>query len=161
MMESRIINLDNFFALTKDKKIIKSLNFFVLSQEAKLKSVWGPTLTPLIGKDKITEFCNSFNKESSLLFDNDVYIPVFFLVYDNKIFNYIFRTPSIFAILKYIFDFDKLYFKKGSKLIYYITFEEIYFILSIKYSLYLYRHNIICLKDIFSILHNFNIKIIK
>jgi hypothetical protein len=38
-MESRIINLDNFFALTKDKKIIKSLNFFVLSQEAKLKSV--------------------------------------------------------------------------------------------------------------------------
>lgn len=60
------------------KKIIKCLSLLVLSQEAKLKSVWGPTLTPLIGKDKITDFCNIFNKDSILLYDNDVYIPVFF-----------------------------------------------------------------------------------
>lgn len=159
---SKTINFDIFLNLSRDKKVIKSLSFFVLSQEAKLKSVWGPTLTPLIGKDKITDFCNSFNKDSSLLYENDVYIPVFFLLYDNKTFNYILRTPTFFSILKYIYDIDKMYrCLYNKKKIYYLTYEEIYYILYIKYSSFLYKDAFICLKDVINNLLQFNIKIIK
>lgn len=159
---SKTIDFTLFLNLSKEKKVVKCLNFFVLSQEAKLKSVWGPTLTPLIGKDKITDFCNSFNKDSSLLYENDVFVPVFFFLYDNKTFNYILRTPTFFSILKYMYDLDKIYRSVYSKKnIYYITYEEIYYILNIKYSSYVYINSLICLKDIINQLINFKIKIIK
>jgi ribosomal protein L11 len=166
-IQSSTIDYNIFYNLSKDKKIIKSLNFFVLAQEAKLKSVWGPTLTPLIGKEKITDFCTSFNKESSLLYNNDVFIPVFFLLYDNKTFTYILRTPTFFSVLKYIYDKDKIYRciynkkKIYTKKIYYLTYEEIYYILHIKYSAFIYWNAFICLKDIINHLLIFNIKIIK
>jgi hypothetical protein len=38
-IQSSTIDYNIFYNLSKDKKIIKSLNFFVLAQEAKLKSV--------------------------------------------------------------------------------------------------------------------------
>ena len=161
IFESKTITANNFLLLTKDKKILKFLQFYILSQEAKLKSIWGPTLTPLIGKEKITEFCNIFNKDTAILYENDIYIPVFFLLYDNKTFTYIIRTPTIFNIIKYIYDQDKLYrVKIVNKAIYYITIEELYYITCIKYSLYLYKNFIICLKNIIYILYKFNIKIL-
>lgn len=158
---SKTIDNLSFLNLTKNKKIIKSLNFFILSQEAKLKSVWGPTLTPLIGKDKISDFCNSFNKESSILYENDVFIPVFFLLYDNKTFTYILRTPTFFSILKYIYDIDKIYrCLHNNKYIYYLTYEELFYILNIKYSSFLYKDIFVCLKDLIQSLKLFNIKLI-
>ncbi len=66
-MESQTINFDKYLSLFKDKKVKQVLKFYALSQEAKIKSVWAPHLTPFIGKDKVTEFCNEFNKESLLI----------------------------------------------------------------------------------------------
>ena len=148
--------------MLKTKKVIKCLSFMILSQEAKLKSVWGPTLTPLIGKDKITDFCNVFNKDSILLYENDVFIPTFFLLFENKTFSYILRTPTIFNIIKYIFDIDKIYrFKYFKKVVYYITAEELFYIMYIKYNDILYSDFSSCLKELLNNLQNFNIKIIQ
>jgi hypothetical protein len=83
------------------------------------------------------------------------------LLFDNKTFTFILRTPTLFSILKYLYDIDKLYrVNSMKKFIYYITLEELYYIVCIKYSLYLYKNFIICLKDIINILYKFNIKII-
>jgi hypothetical protein len=38
-IESKTINAINFLSLTKDKKLTKFLQFYILSQEAKLKSI--------------------------------------------------------------------------------------------------------------------------
>src|SRR3989338_3321900 len=119
-MENKFKNLDKYLSLFKDKKVINILKFYVLSQEAKIKSIWAPHLTPYIGKDKVTEFCNEFNKESLLYYKKDILIPVFLILYENKTYNFILRTPTLFFLLKYLFNFDKVYkFKK--KKIYYIT----------------------------------------
>jgi ribosomal protein L11 len=156
---SKLIEISN---INKTKKIVKCLSFLILSQEAKLKSVWGPTLTPLIGKDKITEFCNSFNKDSALLYENDIFVPTFFLLFENKTFSYILRTPTLFAIFKYLYDIDKLYrLKYHKKILYYITLEELFYIVLIKYSDIVYKDLNMCVKEIVHNLNSFNIKIIK
>jgi ribosomal protein L11 len=161
-IDSKNAKLAEISTINKTKKLVKYLSFMILSQDAKLKSVWGPTLTPLIGKDKITEFCNSFNKDSALLYENDIFIPTFFLLFENKTFSYILRTPTLFTILKYLYDLDKVYrLKYHKKVLYYITLEELFYIIFIKYSDIIYSDLNMCVKEIVHNLHNFNIKIIK
>jgi len=158
-MDSKTINFEKFILLFKDKKIINILKFYVLAQEAKIKSIWAPHLTPYIGKDKVTEFCNDFNKESALLYKKDVLIPIYFILYNNKTYNFILRTPTFFYLLKILFDFDKLFrFKK--KTIYYITIEELWYFLIIKNSSYILFSEKKLLIIFIKLLKSFGIKII-
>lgn len=96
LLQSKTLKLDEFFNIFKTKKIIKNLQFYVQSQEAKIKSVWAPILTPLLGKEKLSEFCQIFNKESALYYHDDVFVPVFFIIYPQKQYNFILRTPTFF-----------------------------------------------------------------
>lgn len=157
---SKTINVSEFLKIIKDKKINKVLCLCVASQEAKLKSLWAPSLTPLIGKDKITEFCNLFNKVSEDLYKEGLLIPVYFFFYSNKTYRFFLRTPSLFYIIKYILDIDKIY-KKKYNTYYYLTIEEIYYICCIKSSSYTYINIFQMLKVFIKLLKNFGIKIIR
>ncbi len=155
------VNFKTFFALKKGKKVLKSLSIYVLSEDAKLKSIWAPGLTPLIGKEKITDFCNVFNKESALFYNNDVFIPVFFLLYKNKTYSFIFKTPTLFTIFKYLMDVDRIFRdQQHIKVYYYLTLEELYVILCIKYNSYLDFLQKSCLVNIIKLFINFKVKII-
>ena len=137
------------------------MQFYIQSQEAKIKSVWAPVLTPLLGKEKLTEFCQVFNKESALYYNDDVFIPVFFIIYQHKQYNFILRTPTLFFILKYLYDLDKLYRDpKKMRIFYYITIEEIYYLLFIKYSTLNEAKPKSFLINLLKILKHFYIKII-
>lgn len=160
-LQSKTILLEDFLQLVKTKKVIKKLQFYIQSQEAKIKSVWAPVLTPLLGKEKLSEFCQVFNKESALYYNDDVFIPVFFIIYPQKQYNFILRTPTIFFILKYLYDVDKVYRDpKRIRIFYYITVEEIYYILFIKYSALILGQPKAFLINLLKILKAFYIKII-
>lgn len=160
------LKLNSYFLIKKSKRPVKSLHLQILCEDAKLKSIWAPSLTPLIGKDKINEFCPLFNKESINYYHNDVYIPVFFLLYKNKTYSFIFRIPSLFFVLKYLFDLDKVFntnklkSKFKYKKIYYITVEELYLILNIKYNSYITFTDKIYFINMIKSIYKFNIKII-
>lgn len=160
-LPTKTLSLEEFFNLFKTKKIIKNLQFYVQSQEAKIKSVWAPILTPLLGKEKLSEFCQVFNKESAMYYNDDVFVPVFFIIYPQKQYNFILRTPTFFFILKYLYDVDKLYRDpKASRIFYYITLEEIYFILLIKYSTFISKKPKSFIFNLVKLLNKFSIKIL-
>lgn len=160
-IKSKTIELNNFFTLLKNKKIVKNFQFYIQSQDAKIKSVWAPILTPLLGKDKLSEFCQNFNKESGLYYNDDVFIPVFFIIHPQKNYHFILRTPTLFFILKYLFDCDKVFRDPCSRRVfYYVTVEEIYFILLIKYSSFYSCTSKSYLINMINILKKFYIKII-
>jgi len=152
------LDFQTFFLLKKSKKAVKSLSLYILTEDAKLKSIWAPALTPLIGKDKINDFCLLFNKESSLFYASDVYIPVFFLLYKNKTYVFIFRIISLFVILKYLYDVDHVFRDPGNnKIYYYLTLEEIFLILNIKYTSILFISERSCLINFIKIFLKFKI----
>lgn len=158
---SKTIEINTFLNIVKNKKIIKNFQFYIQSQDAKIKSVWAPILTPLLGKDKLSEFCQNFNKESGLYYNDDVFIPVFFIIHPQKQYHFILRTPTLFFILKYLFDCDKMYRDPNSKRVfYYLTLEEIYLILFIKYSGFFLCNSKSYLLNILNIFNKFFIKII-
>jgi ribosomal protein L11 len=152
------LDFKTFFLLKKSKKAIKSLSLYILTEDAKLKSIWAPTLTPLIGKDKINEFCLIFNKESAPFYATDVYVPVFFLLYKNKTYIFIFRIISLFVILKYLYDVDHVFRDPANiKIFYYLTLEEIFLILHIKYTSVLFLNELSCLSNFLKIFIKFRI----
>lgn len=155
------LDFKTFFLLKKNKKAVKSLSLYILTEDAKLKSIWAPTLTPLIGKDKINEFCLIFNKESAPFYANDIYVPVFFLLYKNKTYIFIFRIISLFVILKYLYDVDHVFRDPSNfKIFYYLTLEEIFLILHIKYSSILFLNEFSCLRNFLKIFIKFKIFLI-
>jgi ribosomal protein L11 len=160
-ISSKTLELNNFLNLLKNKKIVKNFQFYIQAQDAKIKSVWAPILTPLLGKDKLSEFCQNFNKESSLYYHEDVFIPVFFIIHPQKQYHFILRTPTLFFILKYLFDCDKVFRDPCSKRVfYYVTLEELYFILIIKYSSFYSCNAKSYLVNIINTLTRFSIKIV-
>jgi ribosomal protein L11 len=155
------INFNKFNSKFLEKLELKEINkifkFYIPSQNAKIKSVWAPTLTPYLNKEKLNEFCDLYNK--FILYKKDILIPVYFILYANKSFDFVLRTPNLFHLLKYLLKVDKV-LKLDNKQIYYITYEELYWFILIKNN---YDDNNI--KYLFKILINrlkdFNIKIIK
>ena len=68
----------------------------------------------------------------------------------------------LILIFKYIYNIDKLYrLKYHKKILYYITLEELFYIVLIKYSDIVYKDLNMCVKEIVHNLNSFNIKIIK
>lgn len=152
------LDFKTFFLLKKNKKAIKSLSLYILTEDAKLKSIWAPALTPLIGKDKINDFCLLFNKESASFYSTDIYIPVFFLLYKNKTYVFVFRIISLFVILKYLYDVDHVFRDPANlKIFYYLTLEEIFLILHIKYTSILFLNESSCLRNFLKIFIKFKI----
>lgn len=154
------LNYEQYFNLKK-KKIKLIYKFYVPSQDAKLKSIWAPYLTPFLGKDKLKEFCDLFNKNNIQTYKKGIYIPIFFILYDSYKFECILRTPNLFYLLKLLYDLDKLYScKKENKILYYITLEEIYLLLNLKSNILISYNLKILLNNIIIKLKNFGIKII-
>ena len=139
------------------KEIDKIFKFYLPSQNAQIKSIWAPTLTPYLNKDKLKEFCDNFNKLKH--FKKDVFVPIFFILYVNKSFEFILRTPTLFYLFKKLNKVDKVY-KVWTKKNYYITYEELYWFLLIKNNFDVNNLKSM-LKVIVNCLKDFNVKIIK
>lgn len=163
----------NLLEKLKIRKVNKIFKFYIPVNNAQLKSIWAPFLTPYLNKDKINDFCKSFNKISINIYNKDILIPILFILYVNKQFDFILRTPTVFYLLKRLYNIDKIYthlynFNKkkynyiDKKQIYYITLEEIYWLILIKNEL---KIDIYDLQFLFKIIVNrlkdFNIIIIK
>lgn len=155
------INLNKFnskfIEKLESKEIYKIFKFYIPSQNAKIKSIWAPILTPYLNKDKLNEFCDIYNK--FVVYKKDILVPVYFIIYSNKSFECVLRTPNFFYLLKSLNKVDKL-LNVNNKQIYYITYQELYWFLLIKNNFdktnlkYLFKVFVNRLKD-------FNIKIIK
>ena len=155
------INLNKFnskfLEKIESKEIYKIFKFYIPSQNAKTKSIWAPILTPYLNKEKLNEFCDIYNK--FVVYKKDILVPVYFILYSNKSFECVLRSPNFFYLFKHLNKVDKL-LKITNKQIYYITYEELYWFLLIKNNFdksnlqYLFKVLVNRLKD-------FNIKIIK
>lgn len=148
-----------FLEKLESKEIHKIFKFYVSSQDAKLSSkpAWGPILSSYLNKDKLQEFCELFNK--SMSYTKGTLVPVYFILYSNKSFDFVLRTPNIFHLLKNLNNVDKL-LHINDKQIYYITYEELYWFLLIKNNFD--KNNLKYLLKIF--IHrfkDFNIKVVK
>lgn len=153
-------NNNQYFEILKFKKIEKIFKFYIPSQDAKVKSLWAPFLTPYLTKDKLTEFCKVFNNQSKLIYNSDFFIPTKVIIYTNKTINLVLGSPQFFYLLQILYAIDKIY-KFRTKRLYYITLEEIYYIIFIKNSsLKIYGNWKSLLKLYLNTLTNFGILII-
>lgn len=154
------ININKFNSSFINKLELKEIDtifkFYIPSQNAQVKSIWAPNLTPYLNKDKLKEFCNIYNKFN--IYKKDVLVPIFFILYQNKSYECVLRPLNLFFLFKTLCGLDKV-FKVNNKF-YYITYEELYWILLLKNNFdnnnlkYLFKVVVNRLKD-------FNIKIIK
>ena len=151
---------EKYFEVLKFKKIEKIFKFYIPSQDAKVKSLWAPYLTPFLSKDKLTEFCKIFNDSTKLLYNKDFFIPTTVIIYTNKVFNFILGSPQIFYLLQILYNIDKIY-KYRTKRLYYITLQELYYIMFIKNSYLLnFGNSKFLLKNYLSLLSTFGIFIL-
>lgn len=155
------INFDKFnskfLEKLESKEIYKIFKFYIPSQNAKIKSVWAPTLTPYLNKDKLNEFCDLYNKFT--VYKKDFLIPIYFILYSNKSYDCVLRTPNLFYLFKNLLKVDKV-LSVSNKQIYYITYEELYWFILIKNNFD--KSNLKFLfKNVVNRLKDFNVKIIK
>jgi ribosomal protein L11 len=157
--KNNLKKIDNL--LFQSKKILQIFKFYIPAQDAKLKSVWAPFLTPFLGKEKLNSFCDIYNKETSLLYNKKILVPTNFLLFENNTYTFLLKTPTLFFLLKYLYNLDKLYnLSKNAQCFYYITLEELFLIFNIKESLFINYNKKVIFIILMKIIKNFGIKII-
>lgn len=132
------------------KQVLKIVDIKIPAKNAKIGPPIGPALSPT--KIKVNDFCVAFNN-ATINYKEYFPLNVKVIVYKNKSFNFLIKTPTIYFLLKNIMKLKK----KD-----YIELFEIYQIAKIKYVNFEHINDLkIIYKNVCNLIKKLNIKILK
>ena len=110
-----------------EKKLNRFFNLRVNAHSAAFENLnIGPNLSTYMKKESIKEFCDAFNKETSIYNSEELLIYVRLYLYIDKTYIFLIKGPSFGNVMKFILNIDNLSLIDYK--INYISLKDIYFI---------------------------------